>query len=300
MKLKTIFYVLQSKLISPFYKTPNVLSDFETVEYIKKTGCGIARFGDGELALMQGFSIPFQDKNNALAKRLKNIKTTKNCLACVPNVFDLNALKQTTNEEEFNFWKKNLNKFLGLWKKLFGKCNVVGDAFLSRFYMRKTDKSQTAGYASALKEIWQDREIIFVEGEKSRLGVGNDLFSNSKDIKRIICPSKNAFESYEKILSAVKKSAKKDSLIIVALGPTATVLAYDLCGLGYQALDLGHVDVEYEWFKMGATKKCPVKNKQVIEIGSDGLDENGTDLTADKNKENAIEQDYIAQIIERI
>lgn len=300
MKFKTIFYVLQSKIISPFYKTPNVLNDFETVEYIKKTGCGIARFGDGELALMQGFSIPFQDKNNALAKRLKNIKTTKNCLVCVPNVFDLNALKQTTNEEEFNFWKKNLNKFLGLWKKLFGKCTVVGDAFLSRFYMRKTDKSKTDGYALALKEIWQDKEIIFVEGEKSRLGVGNDLFSNSKDIKRIICPSKNAFESYDKILSAVTKNAKKDSLIIVALGPTATVLAYDLCGLGYQALDLGHVDVEYEWFKMGATKKCPVKNKQVIEIGSDGLDENSTDLTADKSKQNAIEQDYIAQIIERI
>ena len=40
----------------------------------------------------------------------------------------------------------------------------------------------------------------------------------------------------------------KDKLFILALGPMATVLAYDLARLGYRALDLGHIDIEYEWF----------------------------------------------------
>ena len=52
---------------------------------------------------------------------------------------------------------------------------------------------------------------------------------------------------------------------MIALGPTATILAYDLAKVGYQALDIGHVDVEYEWFRMGALEKVPLANKYVNE-----------------------------------
>ena len=61
------------------------------------------------------------------------------------------------------------------------------------------------------------------------------------------------------------KTLPKEKLFILALGPTATVLAYDLATFGFQALDLGHIDIEYEWFLMGATKKVPIKNKYVNE-----------------------------------
>lgn len=37
--------------------------------------------------------------------------------------------------------------------------------------------------------------------------------------------------------------------------------SYDLCRHGHQALDLGHMDIEYEWYKMGATSKVPVTGK---------------------------------------
>jgi len=39
-----------------------------------------------------------------------------------------------------------------------------------------------------LKKIWDGKDIIIIESEKSRLGVGNDLFDNTKSIKRILCP----------------------------------------------------------------------------------------------------------------
>ena len=39
--------------------------------------------------------------------------------------------------------------------------------------------------------------------------------------------------------------------VLIALGQTATVLAYDLSEAGLQAIDPGHVDVEYEWYRMG-------------------------------------------------
>lgn len=54
-------------------------------------------------------------------------------------------------------------------------------------------------------------------------------------------------------------------MIICALGMTATVLAYDLSNIGYQAIDLGHIDIEYEWLRMKATSKLPVPGKYTNE-----------------------------------
>jgi hypothetical protein len=60
-----------------------------------------------------------------------------------------------------------------------------------------------------------------------------------------------------------------DRLVLVALGPTATILAYDLALKGYQCIDIGHLDIEYEWFinKIDIDKKTPVKGKYVNEAG---------------------------------
>lgn len=116
-----------------------------------------------------------------------------------------------------------------------------------------------------LKTIWQDKDVVFVEGEGSRLGYKNDLFSRTKSIKRIICPAKDAFEKYDEILEECKKISK-DKLFIIALGPTATVLAYDLTDLGYRALDLGHIDIEYEWFLRNTKEKTAIKDKYVNEV----------------------------------
>lgn len=56
--------------------------------------------------------------------------------------------------------------------------------------------------------------------------------------------------------------------VLYALGPTATVLAYDLAKAGVQALDVGHINIEYEWFRMKATLKVPVPWRYENEAGS--------------------------------
>ena len=139
-----------------------------------------------------------------------------------------------------------------------------GNSFISRPYFDWKDKKQCAKWFNSLKKIWDNRNVVFIEGNKSRLGFKNDLFNNAKSIKRILCPAKNAFDSYDKILK-VAKNQSKDTLILIALGPTATVLANDLAGLGYWA-----IDIEYEWFKMGATEKVAIGNKYTNEaVGGD-------------------------------
>ena len=52
--------------------------------------------------------------------------------------------------------------------------------------------------------------------------------------------------------------------MLLSLGMTATVLAYDLAKLGYWAIDMGHLDIEYEWYLKGDNnmdKPLSVKGK---------------------------------------
>ena len=207
-------------------------------------------------------------------------------------VFNKKAFsKKLIKADEYVFWKKNLIKHEYRYKKLFGKMNPLGDAFVSRFYMRYNDKSKEKNeeYIKLLKELWNNRNIVFVEGENSRLGYGNDLFDNASSIKRILCPSKNAFSVYDKVIDCIKKNCKEDDLIILALGPTATAMAFELSEMGYQSLDLGHIDIEYEWYLLGVDHKVPIPHKHVNECDSMG--------DADENQ---LSSSYKKQIIEKI
>lgn len=52
-----------------------------------------------------------------------------------------------------------------------------------------------------------------------------------------------------------------DKTILIALGPTASVLAYDLALMGYHAIDIGHVDLSYEWLIRNNGAKTAVTTK---------------------------------------
>ena len=133
-------------------------------------------------------------------------------------------------------------------------------------------------YFSRLKMLWNDRDIYIIEGVKTRLGVGNDLFDNCKSLHRIIGPAENAFDKYDKILDHIISLVPKSVLLIIALGPTATILAYDLSQLGYRAIDIGHVDIEYEYFLRKAQDKIKIPGKYVNEVsGGAQVDETITD-----------------------
>ena len=186
-----------------------------------------------------------------------------NHIVCLPCVFEgIGTFEQSAGL----FWEEHLKHSLRQWCSYANLHKQYYDTQMTRFYMDIKDKAQSSAVLSKLKQIWQDREVVFVEGEKSRMGFNNDLFANAISIQRILCPAENAFSSYEKILATVREYVAKDKLVLIALGPTATVLAYDLSISGYQAIDLGHLDIEYEWFKRGATEKCAIDGKYVNEV----------------------------------
>ena len=58
-------------------------------------------------------------------------------------------------------------------------------------------------------------------------------------------------------------------IVLLAIGPTATVLSYDLADNGFQVIDIGHLDVEYQWYLMQAKKKMPLENRTTVNEVSD-------------------------------
>ena len=142
-----------------------------------------------------------------------------------------------------------------------------------------------------IKKIWDNKNVLIVEGRYTRFGVGNDLLENAKDVKRIIVPDKNAFEKYDEIIKAVRFYGK-NKLILSIIGPTATVLSYDLAREGYWIIDIGQLDTEYEWFIRGVDKRCSLKYKNVSEaINYEAIE----DITQKKEFES-----YFSGILETI
>jgi len=253
-----------------FVRSPKVMSIDETLDYILDKKRSVVRFGDAEMAIMRGFDVKYQNSDPVLRKRLREVLQTvdSKLFVCIPDTFD--DLSVYT-EKVKSFFESEMGRSRIEWCKLTIKGKTYGNAFISRPYIEYKDKSKSAEWFQKIKTIWKDLDITIVEGKSSRLGVGNDLFSGCRSIERIICPETFAFSRYEKILEAACR-IEPNRLVLIALGPTAKLLVYDLCKRGYRAIDIGHVDVEYEWFLAGAVEKTAIRGKYVGEVaGGDNV-----------------------------
>lgn len=245
----------------------NVRDINQTLDYILEHHSSVVRYGDGEMDIIAGHSIPYQEYNEELANGLKNIlikQSTPELVVCLSDVFER---LERYNEFAASFWRGHLEHYKDLYQSLC-QADWYGSTFISRPYIDLVDKTLSVGYFEKLKELWDSRDILIVEGLTSRSGVGNDLFDNANSVSRIICPSRNAFSKIEEIKSEIKKYAD-GKLILVMLGPTAKIIAHDLSLEGYQTIDIGHIDSEYEWFKMGATHKVKLNHKHTAEHNYD-------------------------------
>ena len=53
---------------------------------------------------------------------------------------------------------------------------------------------------------------------------------------------------------------------MIARGPAGKVLAYDLVQVGYQVVDVGQIDMDYEWYLAGQGIRVPIANKYVSQL----------------------------------
>lgn len=285
--IKYIIKLIIYKVLLRVFTFPKIPSIDDTLNDIIKNKLSVSRYGDGEILLMNNKrSISFQDSDLELSRRLNEVFRSKSSkhIVCIPDIFSgVDKYIKRTRYIWMTFLIKNYKQFkINSLKK-----SNYFNAFITRPYYIFRNRSRAKEIFLKWKEVWNNREIVIIEGDKSRLGVGNDLFNNAKSIKRIICPSVNAFSKYKEILHEAN-NLDKSKLILIALGPTASVLAYDLYKSGFQAIDIGHIDIEYEWFLRQATEKVKIENKYTNEV-TDG------DIVSDiKNSE------YEHQVIKKI
>ena len=200
-------------------------------------------------------------------KAIIDAGSTNKVLVFLPDVFtDLGRYRLPVQL----WWREHLIAYRDFYSGISSE-NLYGSTFISRPYMDvKKSNARTLAELDFLKLkcIWKNKDILIVEGKYSRSGVGNDLFDGARSVSRIICPSKNAFNSYEEIKTCINKYGP-GKLVLLMLGPTAKVLAYELSAEGFTAIDLGHIDSEYEWYKMGVKKKTKLSGKHTAEWNTD-------------------------------
>ena len=243
---------------------PKILDGEITIEEIVNKKKSLSRFGDGEFAVIAGrIRHRFQTEiDEELKQRLLEVLQSEEKNLLIGIADNYGSLEKYTEQA-----KREIRCYLNprVRKEHLSLLNPQKnyyDAYVTRPYVMYADNQTDAPRKrfENLRRIWENRVCIFVEGCFTGLGVGNDLFANAGSVQRILGPAENAFSRYKEILEFCMKQ-EKNTLFLLALGPTATVLSYDLCKAGYQAVDIGHVDLEYEWFLQGEGKRTPVEGK---------------------------------------
>lgn len=248
--------------------TPQIRSGEAALREILQYKKSLCRVGDGEFEMIRQKARPwFQGSDGQLAIRLKEILRTRRCDLCVAIADNFGSLQKYTEAAADDIraymtegdTRRVLSSFLD--EKM-----IYYDAYVSRPYIIYRDKTWATELFALWKQVWEKRCVLIVEGTTSRMGRGNDLLANVERVRRVLCPGKDAFAVYEKILQAVKRVVEPDELVLISLGPTATVLAYDLAAAGVQAIDVGQLDNEYDWYCMGVTTRQVIPGKTVAEL----------------------------------
>ncbi len=242
-----------------------ILNSMDSIQYILDNHCSVSRYGDGEFSVIWGGGNGFQQPNQRLAQLLKKVieaDDAPNHMIGIPvYIRDFSSLRNP-----YAFWPVYVARNYYRLKTLISPQNKYLNTQMTRFYYEMQDRSHSAEQLSLLKKIWDNRDIVIVEGIQTRSGIGNDLYDNAKSVQRILGPATNAIDMYDEMLEAITKNVSKDKLVLLSYGMVATVLAYDLAKLGYWAVDIGHLDLEYEWFKRKAEERVQVKGKYANEV----------------------------------
>ena len=272
------YEILDPKSSQVRYFYPEFRSDEDTIRLIMEEKKSLARFGDGEFSI--AFNIPrqkFQRLDDRLAKRIWEVlngETPENLLIAIAKQYgNLDRFSEQAAQGIRLYMAEEIRR---QHQEILPSNRVYSDAYITRPYILFMDMfSEAPGKRfEALKQIWKDKKVIVVEGAQTRLGVGNDLFGQARDIKRVLAPAVSSFDRYDDIYRECLKQGDSADLFLLAIGPSSGVLAFDLSKKSFQAVDVGHIDLEYEWFLAGQGIRVSVPHKYNNEIsGGDVVSE---------------------------
>lgn len=229
-----------------------ILNEFRTIDMIRTFQMSISRFGDGEFRLCFGRSAKRQRSHPLLQWRLRDIlrSNLEHLLVGIPRIYTHNICLMP--ERKAKFWARYQQSDV---VNLLDNKTVYGSAFITRpDSAPEIDRPQ---YFDMVKQIWSNRRVLIIQGHECGFTKDPSIFDNSLCWHSLCGPDYNAWDEYNKLLDKVLSDYEKSTIIILSLGPAATVMAYDLCERGYQALDLGHLGMFYN-------RTHPKSNHEVV------------------------------------
>lgn len=205
---------------------PQVLGERETLALVCQ-GRSLSRYGDGEFKMAaHGAGIKSQEANPFLSERLKAILLESGeCLVGIPNIHQVT--EQHVSDQKVEHWSKYL-RFRSL---------LTNRPYVSSFVTRPDSAPciNTPDYWALLESLWLGQDVTLVRGSGKSL-CAEDL-GGARVVREILAPRQHAWAEYRDL---VKRIGTPDR-VLICLGPTATVMAVDLCAKGVHAIDLGHV-----------------------------------------------------------
>ncbi|MDE7267536.1 MAG: GT-D fold domain-containing protein [Lachnospiraceae bacterium] len=226
-----------------YVKRLNILNTEETLKLMENESFCFLRYGDGEITIMKGGSIPFQEYDEKLAKRLKRLLRAdkKGLRIGIPYYY-------THPVQNLNEFVSKFARSLSTQRKFLcqycGKDITYIDTAITQVY-QTYQKYDFKDYYSRMQNLLKDRDITIICGEGVLDKLEYKAYDVCKTVTFITAPSMNAYAKYEEILKAALKTDKK-RLVCIILGPTAKALVCDLYKKGYQAWDMGHYFKDYD------------------------------------------------------
>jgi hypothetical protein len=204
---------------------PEVRSESDTLDAVL-AGASLARFGDGELKMIEGASLKSQSHHPMLAARLRAIlQDSGNCLVGIPNIHAV--IRQSVNRQKAEHWGRHV-----VYARL-----LATRTYVSAFVTRPDSAPwiDVPDYWSRVEALWHGRDVTVVRGSGKSF-TADDL-TGAGTVTEILAPRQHAWKDYDSILERIGTPER----VLIGLGPTATVLAVELCARGVQAIDLGHL-----------------------------------------------------------
>lgn len=207
---------------------PLVLSESETLAGIAQ-GLSIARYGDGELKLATGRSIKSQLHQPGLQAELRRILRAPAgpCLVGIPNI------ASSPRSPKEGFWRQYRNDG---YTRLYDHRAAYASSFITR--PDSAPWIDTPAYWARVRELWAGREVWVMGG--SQKGWREGELVGATRVRMLTAPRQQAW-AVNRDLFEVLRLADPEVLILLSVGPTATVLAHELAQVGRWALDLGHL-----------------------------------------------------------
>lgn len=226
-----------------FSQQLKIMNAQQTVKYLNQSCVSFCRFGDGEIAIMKGESIAFQQYDSKLAERLRRIlSVNEDGLLIGINYFYLNPVNNV-NQYTLNF----LNAMANQRKFLLNNCNremLYMDAAITQMYENYENYDFERHY-QLFQNLFDGKDVTLICGKNVLDNVQYNALEVCNSVEYVYAPGKNAFSQYDKILESALQ-IEKNRIVCVILGPTAKVLVYDLFKAGRIAWDIGHYLKDYD------------------------------------------------------